>query len=143
MRTLIIAVTIFLGCISARHLRQEEIQKCEYEYDQKLKCKVYSRVDQWPEFPGGRDEMHIFIAKNILVVDDKETDGRISIGLIIDAKGNVVSEHIKNKAIADYTKLEKEVLRVVRLMPKWKPGKCKNRKVAVSQYFRMILHPPF
>ena len=141
MRTVIVAA-FFLGCISNRNQQLDDIPRCEYQYDKKLKYKVYSKVDEWPEFPGGGGEMYLFMAKNMSVFfDGKEADGKVFINLIIDAQGNVVSEHIKNKAIADYTELEKEALRVVRLMPKWKPGKCKNRKVAVRQFLPLIIHP--
>lgn len=99
MRTLIIVVTIFLGCFSNRYLRHTEVQMCEYEYDQKLKCKVYSRIDHLPEFPGGRDKIFMFILKNMFNHKHKYIQARINIELIIDAEGNVIDEHIKNKAV--------------------------------------------
>ncbi len=36
-----------------------------------------------------------------------------------------------------YTSTDKQVLKNVRSMPKWKPGKCKNRKVPVRVFFRI------
>ncbi len=91
---------------------------------------------QMPQFPGGQDSLLKFISKNfnypVETKNKKSGERIIHVQLTIDEKGNVK----KSKIIKGInSELDKEALRVVSLMPKWKPafadGKPVEQKVNV------------
>lgn len=87
-----------------------------------------------PEFPGGAQALMAFIAKNIqypkgIAQGEMCAQGRVIIRFVVDKEGNIVNPEVL-RSIDRY--LDKEALRVVRLMPKWKPGELEDgTKVAV------------
>ena len=87
-----------------------------------------------PEFPGGAQALMAFIAKNIqypkgIAQGEMCAQGRVIIRFVVDKEGNIVNPEVL-RSIDHY--LDKEALRVVRLMPKWKPGELEDgTKVAV------------
>jgi TonB family protein len=75
-----------------------------------------------PQYPGGREAMNEFIKKNTQYpVEAKEHDvkGTVQVDFIMTKKGEITKAHV-------YKPLgygcDKEALRVVSLMPKWRPG---------------------
>lgn len=98
---------------------------------------VYHVVDKMPEFPGGMSALPDFIQKN-LQHDKADTKVRIIIQFIIDKEGNIVKPIILRNINSE---LDKEVLRIVSLMPKWKPGK-QNGKAEKVRYTMPITFGP-
>jgi protein TonB len=97
--------------------------------------KVYSYVGEWPEFVGGRAEMLKFISKNIKYPRDAEQkglEGRVMVGFTVDKSGEITDVYILKGVSAT---MDKEAERVVRMMPRWKPGK--NNGVAVKVKFKV------
>ncbi len=83
---------------------------------------VFIMVDKMPAFPGGKDAMQKFIAKEIIYPEqaiEEHIDGRVLLLVIIDKTGKV--RNIISKGSPDKI-LETEAIRVVRLMPDWSPG---------------------
>lgn len=85
-----------------------------------------------PEFPGGQKALMKFIAQKIAypsLVQGGRVQGRVIIQFIVNKDGEIVSPKVV-RSINPY--LDKEALRVVNLMPKWKPGELADgTKVAV------------
>lgn len=87
-----------------------------------------------PEFPGGAQKLMSFIARNIqypkeIAQGEAGAQGRVIVQFIVDKDGNIINPRIV-RGVDPY--LDKEALRVVNLMPKWKPGKLEDgTKVAV------------
>jgi len=80
-------------------------------------------IEQMPAFPGGTNEMFNFIRHNLNYprqARKKQISGKVEVEFFIDEKGNVVDEKVV-KAIGGGC--DEEALRVVRLMPRWQPGK--------------------
>lgn len=103
-----------------------------YDYPQ-----VFTVVDQMPEFPGGQQEMYQFIKKNIQFPrqqDSTFTGGcKTYIKLIVDSTGKVTDPAVL-KGCQGCTACDAEAIRVIRLMPNWKPGVQNGRKVNVYYY---------
>ena len=81
-----------------------------------------SVIQVQPEFPGGPDSLQSFLKKNLSYPDSAKYNriqGRVYIGFLIDKKGRIKDEKILN-GVNDL--LDNEALRVVKLMPQWKPG---------------------
>ena len=94
--------------------------------------KVYDKVDQMPEFPGGQSELVNFMLKSISYPTEakkKGTQGKVFVRFIVGKDGAISSAEIL-RAIDPL--LDAESLRVVNSMPKWTPGKEKGKDVAVQ-----------
>jgi TonB family protein len=75
-----------------------------------------------PEFPGGPEALAVFLHENLKYppqLRDSRTGGKVMIMFIIDKDGKVIDPVVLN-GIND--PINEEALRVVKLMPNWKPG---------------------
>ncbi len=93
---------------------------------------VFYIVEDMPEFPGGESALHAFISKSVkypVIAQENGIQGRVYISFVINAKGLV--ESIKIARGVDPA-LDKEAVRVIKSMPKWKPGKQRGKPVKVS-----------
>ncbi len=93
--------------------------------------KIYVYVGEWPEFPGGNEARNKFLSQNIdypLEAEMKGIEGRSIIGFTVKKTGDITD--VKVLKSAGYAPLDSEAVRVVRIMPRWKPGK--NNGVAVN-----------
>lgn len=94
--------------------------------------KVFEKVENMPEFPGGEQAMMDFVAKNVQYPKEameKEISGRVLVGFIVEKDGSI-SETEVVKGIGGGC--DEEAVRVIKAMPKWKPGKEKGKPVRVS-----------
>jgi periplasmic protein TonB len=88
-------------------------------------------VEQMPVFPGGEEELIKFIHDNLhypAVAAEVGIEGRVTIRFVVN----------KNGEVSDVTVIrgldpacDKEAVRVVKLMPKWIPGRQNGRSVPV------------
>lgn len=94
--------------------------------------KVYEKVEQMPEFPGGNEELINFLVKAVQYPDEakkKGTQGKVFVSFVVGKDGTVTNAKIAKGADP---LLDAEALRVVGTMPKWNPGKEKREAVAVQ-----------
>lgn len=89
-------------------------------------------LEEVPEFIGGSTAMARFIRENVRFPDDLMRGERVYVGFVVDADGSVVT--VKSKKGTD-KQLIREAERVVRSMPKWRPGKLNGKAVPC----RMVL----
>lgn len=100
------------------------------------KEKVYTFVELMPEFPGGEDALNKFLRNNThypTMASESGISGTVFVKFVVDKSGmigNVTIEGAKKGG-----GLEEEAMRVVKKMPKWKPGKQNGETVAV--YFNL------
>ena len=93
--------------------------------------KVYDIVEQMPSFPGGQSAMIKFIADSLRypsVVCTASVEGRIVVRFVVDCEGNILNPSVF-RGIDPL--LDKEAIRVVKLMPKWIPGRQNGKPVCV------------
>ena len=88
-------------------------------YDEPVDIRV---VEDLPQFPGGAAEFMKWLTKNLRYpssAQSQQVKGRVVAQFIINRDGSItdleVTEHL-NRAC------DNEVLRVLRMMPKWQPG---------------------
>ncbi len=93
-----------------------------------------SAVSVPAEFAGGEEALRKFLMKNLRVPDELEAGQtkRVVLRFVIDKDGSVDRLTLVNSA---GKRFDDEVLRVVRLMPSWKPARQGDRLVAV--YFQL------
>lgn len=117
---------------------------CEPEYDSLFQEKVYYYVDQPPVFQGGEDALNMFLAKQLRYPKLEENDriqGKIVMAFIVNKDGSIRDARISGKPASEWSKLDKEGLRVVNMMPKWKPGRCQGKAVSVAFYLPLFVDP--
>lgn len=97
--------------------------------------KIFEVVEIQPEFVGGTAEMLKFIAKHFEYPDEAkrfEIEGRVLITFVVDENGRItnVQPMLAPDKQLGYG-LEEEAMRVVKMMPPWKPGMQRNKPVKV------------
>ena len=93
---------------------------------------IYQIVEQMPEFPGGEEAIREFVAKNIQYPQkaiDAGAYGRVFVGFVIEPDGSVSNVTLLRGIGFG---CDEEAMRVVKMMPKWKPGMQKGEAVRVS-----------
>lgn len=95
--------------------------------------EVFTVVEEMPEFPGGTYEMMRFIQKNLkypLDAKEKGMSGKVYLKFIVNESGNIADSIYVIKSTG-YKILDNEAIRVVKSMPKWKPGTQNGKAVPV------------
>lgn len=94
--------------------------------------RVYDRVDQMPQFPqGGMSGMIRYLSKNIdypKSAQENGTQGTVRVQFVVGTDGSLTDFKIVQSVDPA---LDKEALRVVMSMPKWKPGTMNGKPVRV------------
>lgn len=96
---------------------------------------VYHVADNMPEFPGGMKALLNFIDNNIQYPAEarkKKIQGRVLVQFVVDEDGYIIEPKIVKSVEPS---LDKEALRVVGLMPKWKPGTQAGKALKVKHTF--------
>lgn len=98
-------------------------------------ASIYMQLDEDPEYPGGLDALMNYLNRNIHMPSKAiraEVDGRVLVSFVVERDGRV----------GDITILEdpgygcgKAVAKVIKKMPRWKPGKLGGK--AVRTMFRL------
>ena len=92
---------------------------------------VYIMVDEMPKFPGGDAALFEFLYKTIQYpaqAKDNGIHGKVILRFIVTSEGNV--ENVTVVRDVDPL-LDNEAVRVMRLCPKWEPGKMKGKPVNI------------
>ena len=100
--------------------------------------KVFNVVEQMPEFPGGDGALFSFIQNNIQYPSmerDNDIQGKVIVGFVVMEDGAIADVSIK-RAVSPG--LDKEAARVVRLLPKFKPGKQQGKAVRVNYVLPIV-----
>lgn len=98
----------------------------------KNSSKTYDVVDNMPSFPGGRDAMMAFLSSNMTypeVARKNNVQGRVIVGFVVGEDGSITEAKVLKSADSA---LDKEALRLVNSMPKWKPGTMNGKPVRVK-----------
>lgn len=91
--------------------------------------KVFGVVEEMPSFPGGQAALMRYIAENLKYPDPEScVSGRVIVEFIISKDGSVKDPKVVRGI---EPKFDEEALRVVRNMPKWRPGKQMGEAVEV------------
>jgi protein TonB len=99
------------------------------------KEQIFTFVEQQPEFPGGEAALRKFLFNNIRypsMANDAGIEGVVSVSFVVDSEG--VIKDVKTTGAPKGGGLEEEALRVVKKMPKWKPGRQNGQNVSVQYY---------
>lgn len=97
--------------------------------------KPFITVEELPSYPGGESEMMKFIRDNLTYPESAQKagiQGRITLRFVVRADGTITDAKVLRGIFDD---CDEEVLKMISLMPKWKPGKQNGKAVPV--YFTL------
>ncbi|MCK5822535.1 MAG: energy transducer TonB [Bacteroidales bacterium] len=113
--------------------QETEIQTVDIEdEDEEEEAEIFYVVENMPEFPGGTNEMRKYIANNIVypeIAKENGITGKVYVQFVVNGKGKI--EQVKVVRGVDPS-IDKEAVRVIKNLPKWKPGKQRGKPVKVS-----------
>ena len=94
---------------------------------------IYNVVEDQPEFPGGMQALMKYLRDNIRypsISRQNNSQGRAYINFVVNTDGSITDVEVMKGTNDVY--LDKEAVRVVSGMPKWKPGKHQGKTVRVK-----------
>lgn len=103
-----------------------------FEEETRDEGEIFMIVEEMPEFPGGPEALQRYLSQSVrypVIAQENGIQGRVYIQFVINQNGEVTNATILRGVDPS---LDREALRVVEAMPKWKPGKQRNRPVRVS-----------
>ena len=102
------------------------------EEEEPVEEEIFMVVEQMPEFPGGMAELMKFLSTNIkypTIAQENGIQGRVIVQFVVNQDGSIV-DPVVMRSVDPY--LDKEALRVISTMPKWKPGMQRGKAVRVK-----------
>lgn len=94
--------------------------------------EIFMVVEDQPEFPGGTAALLEYLRKNIkypAICRENNIQGRVLIQFVVNRDGSIVDPEVVRSVDPH---LDKEALRVISSMPKWKPGLQRGKPVRVK-----------
>lgn len=105
----------------------------EVEEEEPEEQTIFEVVEEMPEFPnGGQAGLMQYLAKNIkypTIAQENGTQGRVVCQFVVNKDGSIVDVKVL-RGVDPY--VDKEAVRVISTMPKWKPGKQRGKPVRVK-----------
>jgi protein TonB len=94
--------------------------------------KIFTSVEQVPEFPGGLDAFIKYLSRNIkypAVARENNTQGKVFVSFVCEKDGSLTDVKVA-RGIGDGC--DEEAVRVIKASPHWKPGIQNGRPVRVA-----------
>jgi protein TonB len=94
--------------------------------------RIFTSVEQIPEFPGGIAKFFEYVGKNLRYPDEarhKNIQGKVFVGFVVEKDGSLSDIKILRSASPD---LDAEAVRLLKACPRWKPGIQNGRPVRVA-----------
>ena len=94
---------------------------------------VFVVVETMPEFPGGQQALFKYLSDNVkypVIAQENGIQGRVICQFVVNKDGAIVDVEVVRSG--GDPSLDKEAVRVIKSMPKWKPGKQRGKAVRVK-----------
>lgn len=131
-----------------KEIEEVEIQSTEDDQDTKTEIAVFGPpgngdeeetsneifmvVENMPTFPGGEAALLQYIGKNMkypVIAQENGIQGRVIVSFVIEKDGHVADVTVVRGVDPA---LDKEAIRVVSAMPRWRPGEQRGKPVRVK-----------
>ena len=100
--------------------KQEEVEE-----------EIFVVVENQPEFPGGNAALMKFLSENIkypVIAQENGIQGRVICTFVVEKDGSITDVQVVRGVDPS---LDKEAIRVIQQMPRWKPGRQRGQPVRV------------
>ena len=94
---------------------------------------VFVVVESMPEFPGGQQALFKYLSENVkypVIAQENGIQGKVICQFTVNKDGSIVDVQVVRSG--GDPSLDKEAIRVIKTMPKWKPGKQRGKPVRVK-----------
>ena len=94
---------------------------------------IFVVVESMPEFPGGQQALFKYLSENVkypVIAQENGIQGRVICQFVVNKDGSIVDIEVVRSG--GDPSLDKEAVRVIKSMPKWKPGKQRGKAVRVK-----------
>ena len=123
----LILMSLMATCCLTTVLAQKTVVS---QKDQKE--EPFNVVEDMPAFPGGMEAMIEYLSSNIKYPADaqkQKVDGRVLVNFVVEKDGSITEVKVVKPT---FPSLDAEAIRVVKAMPKWKPGYQRGQAVRVQ-----------
>lgn len=103
---------------------------------------IWDVPEQMPQFPGGDDKLMATLKKSIkypVIAKEDNIEGKVILGFVVTRIGEI-SDIVILRSLGPAC--DKEAIRVVKLLPKWIPGKKNGKNVNVRYTLPVIFKLP-
>lgn len=93
---------------------------------------IFQVVENMPQFPGGDTELFKYLSNNIrypVIAQENGIQGRVICQFVVNRDGSIVDIEVVRSVDPS---LDKEAVRVIQSMPKWKAGQQRGKPVRVK-----------
>jgi len=107
----------------------EEYVPIEIVEEETEQAPPFRFVEEMPEPIGGFEAMYAFLQANLRypeVARNNNIQGQVFIEFVVEKDGSISNVKV---LVGVYPELDQEAVRVVRMMPKWRPGKQMGKPV--------------
>ena len=108
-----------------------DIADVKQNVTQEVEDKVYTVIEQMPQYPGGEGELLAYINKNIkypVIAAENGVQGKVTLRFVVTKTGAVDKVEVVRSLDAA---CDKEAVRVVKTLPRFIPGKQNGVNVSV------------
>ena len=94
---------------------------------------IFVVVETMPEVPGGQQALFKYLSENVkypVIAQENGIQGRVICQFVVNKDGSIVDVEVVRSG--GDPSLDKEAVRVIKSMPKWKPGKQRGKAVRVK-----------
>ena len=110
----------------------EEYVPVEVEEEEVSETEVFTIVEEMPAYPGGDAKLYEYLGKNIKypqIARESGIQGRVFVNFVVEPDGSVSNVKVMRGIGGG---CDEEAVRVIKTMPKWKPGKQRGKAVRVT-----------
>ena len=110
----------------------EEYVAPEVVEEEVVEQEIFQIVEEMPAFPGGEGKLMEYVAKNIKypqIARETGIQGRVFVGFVVEPDGSISNVKLLRGIGGG---CDEEAMRVIKSLPKWKPGKQRGKAVRVS-----------
>ena len=123
----------------SRSYDEVPVQAVDYTNNDENTVYNSAGIEIAPTFPGGNEKLGMFLSKNIVLSEEMKTaelKGRVYASFTVERDGSITDVKIIREIGYE---TGTEVLRVLKVMPKWLPAEQNGRKVRCSYTLPIII----
>ena len=128
---LLLGILIFGFTLTAFGQSKKEIKPTKENTATSEKTNSWVNDEQMPVFPGGEEELLKFIYNNLHYPDSakvKHIQGKVVVRFIVTKTGTIDKVEVLRALHPD---CDQEAVRIVKVLPKFTPGKYDNKPVSI------------
>lgn len=126
LKEVIDEIRLDLGKIDFKTIQTNKAKKQITQKEISENKNTFYIIEENAAFPGGKEGLINFLSNNIKTL---EVSGKVIVSFIIDKDGSITDINIEK---SEHELLSKEAIRLLNLMPKWKPAKQRGKVVSAK-----------